>query len=390
MNNTLSIFVHGRDNNFNLIRFVAAYLVLVSHCFPLYDGSGKDEPLKMLVGMSFGAMAVDLFFITSGFLIANSLFYRKSLSNFIKARVLRIYPGLVVSLIFCVFVLGAFFTTMPIQRYLTELQTYNFLFFNATLFFGEEAVLPGVFDSLPLKQTVNGSLWTLPFEVRAYALLVMVGVTGSYLNKKWNIFTRKESYLIIPFIGMSIYLFDYFYTILPISYFGSEYARLITLFFIGVAFYHYREKIVLSSKLFGILLFLLMISAIDISSFFVVYNLTLAYLIFYLAYVPKGKVRRFNKYGDYSYGIYIYAFPIQQSIIAITPDISFYNYLLLSTLFTFIFAYFSWHVVEKQALKLKSIKLPLITYLKYKLIDRVWHKTALRKLRIHINKSSEK
>lgn len=357
MSNTLSSYLKGRDNNFNLIRFIAASLVLVSHCFPLFYGNSDGEPLKRLVGLSFGTVAVDLFFISSGFLIANSLFHKKSLAYFIQARILRIYPGLIVSLFFCVFVLGLFFTTLTTSAYLTEFQTYKFLFKNMVLFFGEEATLPGVFQTLPWANTVNGSLWTLPFEVRAYALLVLIGVVLGYCEKKWKVFGIKEFYLLIPIFGMGIYLFDHFHTILPISYFGAEYARLLSMFFIGVAFYRYREQIVLSNKLFFILVALLVMSGFHNSLFFVVYNCTLAYLIFYLAYVPKGFIRKFNAYGDYSYGIYIYAFPVQQTVIALNPNINLFTFFLTSLVITFFFAYFSWQFIEKKALKLKNTKI---------------------------------
>jgi peptidoglycan/LPS O-acetylase OafA/YrhL len=357
MINTLTSYLKGRDNNFNLIRFIAATLVLVSHSFPLFFGTGEGEPLRWLVGISLGTVAVDLFFISSGFLIANSLFYRKSMGDFVKARILRIYPGLAVSLIISVFVLGLFFTTLTTTAYLTDFNTYQFLFINMILFFGEEVTLPGVFETLPWPNTVNGSLWTLPFEVRAYALLVIVGISLGYLEKKWAVFGSKRFYLVIALLGMGIYLFDYFHTILPISYFGSEYARLFSMFFIGVAFYQYRDEIILSNRLFYTLLLLLLISALDHSSFFVMYNCSLAYLVFYLAYVPKGYIRKFNAYGDYSYGIYIYAFPVQQAVLALNPNISLLSFFLVSLVITFFFAYFSWQLIEKKALKLKNIKL---------------------------------
>lgn len=359
MSNTLTTYLKGRDNNFNFIRFIAATLVLVSHSYPLFYGTGDSEPLKLLVGMSLGTVAVDLFFVSSGFLIANSFFYRKSLSNFIKARILRIYPGLAVSLIISVFVLGVFFTTLTTSEYLSDIQTYKFLFINMILFFGEEATLPGVFGELPWEHTVNGSLWTLPFEVRAYALLVLVGITLGYCENKWKILDSKKLYLFIPTFGMGIYLFDYFHTILPISYFGAEYARLLTMFFIGVAFYQYREKIVLSNKIFYTLIALLILSSIDNQLFFVIYNCTLAYIVFYLAYVPKGTIRKFNTYGDYSYGIYIYAFPVQQAVLAVNPKLSLLTFIIISLVITFILACFSWHLIENKALKLKGAKFKL-------------------------------
>lgn len=225
------------------------------------------------------------------------------------------------------------------------------------LILGEEATLPGVFQGLPWENTVNGSLWTLPFEVRAYVLLVFIGLLLGYCEQKWNDLSFKKLYLFIPILGMGVYFLDYFHPILPISYIGVEYARLFSMFFIGVAFYSYRKEIVLSKKLFFILTAILIISTLDTRLFFIFYNCSLAYLIFFLAYIPKGFIRKFNKYGDYSYGIYIYAFPVQQAVIALKPDIDLFEFFVISLVITFVFAYFSWQLIEKNALHLKNTQI---------------------------------
>ena len=85
----------------------------------------------------------------------------------------------------------------------------------------------------------------------------------------------------------------------------------------------------------------------------VVYILTLPYIVLYLAYLPKGKIRCFNNVGDYSYGIYIYAFPIQQMSAKLIPGISVFQMVLISGAFTLLFAFASWHLIEKKALKFK-------------------------------------
>lgn len=115
MSKILIYFLESRDNNFNLIRFIAAFGVLFSHSFSLAIGSIETEPFKQLIGMSFGQIAVDMFFISSGFLIANSLFVNKNLANFLWARFLRIYPGLFAAVLFCVFVVGLYFTSYPLE-----------------------------------------------------------------------------------------------------------------------------------------------------------------------------------------------------------------------------------------------------------------------------------
>jgi peptidoglycan/LPS O-acetylase OafA/YrhL len=103
---TLGDYVGGRDNNFNLIRFLAASAVLLSHSFPLSNGDPTTEPLRSWLGLSAGEIAVDVFFLTSGFLVAGSLLTRHSVSGFAVARALRIYPAMVVSVLLTVPVVG--------------------------------------------------------------------------------------------------------------------------------------------------------------------------------------------------------------------------------------------------------------------------------------------
>jgi peptidoglycan/LPS O-acetylase OafA/YrhL len=354
MNRPLASYLQTRDNNFNLIRFIAAFGVLFSHSFSLALGSSETEPFKQLFGMSFGQIAVDIFFISSGFLIANSLFVKKNLANFLWARFLRIYPGLFAAVIFCVFFVGLYFTSYPVEQYLVNPQTYIFIVKNTVLFFGEEPGLPGVFESLPWSGVVNGSLWTLPFEVRAYCLLVVFSIVIHRLIT-WSkgLLSERLLYLLIPLLCMIIYIANHFYTFLPISYFTSEDFRMYSLFFIGTACYIFRDNLVLSKRFFYAVLFFLLISAIHTDLFFIVYNVTIFYVIFYIAYIPKGRIRKFNQYGDYSYGIYIYAWPLQQSVVALIPGISITLLFIYSAVLTLIFSYYSWHLIEKKALKYK-------------------------------------
>lgn len=201
------------------------------------------------------------------------------------ARFLRIYPGLFVAVIFCVFIVGTYFTSYSLVQYLTDVQTYIFLFKNTVLFLGEEPSLPGVFEGLPWPGVVNGSLWTLPFEVRAYCLLVVFSIVIHRLIL-WSkgLLSERLLYLLIPLIGMIIYIANYFHTFLPISYFSSEDFRLYSLFFIGTACYIFRDSLVLSKRLFYIVVFSLLISAIHTDLFFIVYNVTIFYVIFYIVY----------------------------------------------------------------------------------------------------------
>jgi peptidoglycan/LPS O-acetylase OafA/YrhL len=86
---------------------------------------------------------------------------------------------------------------------------------------------------------------------------------------------------------------------------------------------------------------------------FVAYHLSVTYMILWVAYVPNGGIRKFNQLGDYSYGVYIYAFPVQQSVALLSPGISVMALMIFSSIGALFLAYISWHLVEKHALELK-------------------------------------
>jgi peptidoglycan/LPS O-acetylase OafA/YrhL len=348
MASILSECTNNRDNNFNLLRFIAAFLVLFSHSYALSIGDSQAEPLRSSIGMSLGNIAVDIFFITSGFLIASSFFMRNNIVAFIWARILRIYPALIVCVVFCVFVVGLIFTKRPPLEYLTHPHIYKFLISNITVLYKLEATLPSVFHDVPYKYFVNGSLWTLPFEIKMYALLAIIGSSFIWLQKRTTKSLVKILMFSIALISMTLNILNKLYTFMPITF-----LELFSMFFVGAAFYVCRNKVILSSKLFITLLMALLLSAFNKELFLVFFSLFLPYLVFYIAYIPSGKIRGFNKYGDYSYGIYIYAFPVQQSIAAIIPNVSVSNMVLLSFMGTFILAFLSWHFIEKKVLKYK-------------------------------------
>ncbi|MCF6244081.1 MAG: acyltransferase [Sulfurovum sp.] len=350
----LSEYTSDRNNNFNIIRFIAAFMVLYTHSFSLLSGDILDEPLRRAMDMSFGDIAVDVFFITSGFLITSSYLNRRNLIAFAWARILRIYPGLIAAMIFCVFVIGILFTNLTTAEYLSDSQTYKYFFKNIILFFNVEFNLPGVFQGLPFSSTVNGSLWTLPYEVRMYVILAFILTLVVFFKRKTKSITFKKVFLFIGLFSIFILLLNHFYTLREGSIFVENMIRLGSAFFVGAMFYIWKEHIVLTYKWFFVLLLVLVISSIDKDIFFIVYSLTLPYLIFFLAYVPKGVIRQFNKVGDYSYGMYIYAFPVQQSLIHLYPNISIIEMILYAFVITLILAILSWNFIEKKFLKMKN------------------------------------
>lgn len=349
----LSKFTQGRDNNFNLIRIIAAYAVLITHSFALAIGTADAEPFRYTLGMTMGNIAVDIFFLTSGFLVTASLLSKQSVIDFIWARFLRIFPALLTMLVLVVFGMGIFFTTDSLSSYLANSQTHKYFLKCLTLFTGVEYILPHVFENNPYKNAVNGSLWTMTQEVRMYGTLVIAWVFSGIMPK-YRLLTFKYTIFVLGFSAVFIYL-----NIIDNSRFLKTISmvfnlKLFFMFFTGAIFFIFKDKIIVSHYAFLFFVVILVLSFFNKQAFPVVYLFVISYILFYVAYVPYGFIRKYNKLGDYSYGIYIYAFPIQQSIAALFPGISVFSMIITSTIITLILAFLSWHLLEKHALKLKN------------------------------------
>lgn len=347
----LSNFTQGKNNNFNLIRIIAALAVLVGHSFALLN---QAEPLAASLGMSLGSIAVDLFFIASGFLVAGSLLSRQNLAEYVWARVLRIYPALLLMLLLTVFGLGALLTSLPLASYYFDPQLYSYLMKCLTLVTGAAYYLPGVFENNPYPRAVNGSLWTMVYEVKMYIFLGLFFWLSRVAKKQREmllcalILTSAAVSAVLVFIH-HFYLLD-----------ESQAVRLFFMFFSGAAYWLLKERIRLSGLIFSLLgIALLASGALSQQLFFAVYQLGIGYILFYLAYVPAGWIRKYNAAGDYSYGVYIYAFPVQQSVLAWYPGMSAWALMGWSALITLALAIASWHLIEQRALALKRRLLAL-------------------------------
>jgi len=353
----LSDISQGRDNNYKLIRIVAALAVLVSHSFYLTVGVYSAEPLYASLGRTLGQFAVDIFFITSGFLVSSSLMKKQSTVEYLRARVLRIFPALWVMLLLTVFLLGLSFTSLSIPDYLSSPEIYNYLLRCTTLFAGTSNVLPGVFNNNLVKDCINNPLWTLPYEIRMYAILLFVWLVLKF-TPKFRLKAFKTVVIIFASVAgvymLSRYLSYYIFQSYVVSPFSTNSIRLFCMFFYGASFYVLRRHIVLSSRVFWLFAISLLLAALNKQVFFVVYILVIGYILLFIAYIPDGIIRKYNRFGDYSYGVYIYAFPVQQSVAALIPGVSTLQMIVNSFVLTIFLAILSWHLLEKKALNLKT------------------------------------
>ncbi|NRF96270.1 acyltransferase [Paenibacillus frigoriresistens] len=346
-NKTLHDSLIGRENNFDLIRFLAATFVLFSHSYPLSLGSGAfiyDPLYKLTNGQeSFGSLGVGIFFVISGYFITQSFEYSSNIYSYLRNRFLRIYPALIAVIVLSILLLGPIFTSLSIKKYFISNETIGY--FQSIMLNTIQYTLPGVFANNPYPSAINGSLWTLWYEVCFYVLVAVLG----------SLKVIKKPIVLL------IFIFDLGLFFLLNKYYSSsilfKYVHLFTYFSMGMVIYAFSEKI----KIVGVLAMLSLMILVALTYYgqyrigFLVFG---SYLIFYLAVGVKKVFEKFQDNGDFSYGMYIYAFPVQQIVShilgsTITPK---YNF-SISFIITFNLAYISWHLIEKRFLKYKNTKI---------------------------------
>jgi peptidoglycan/LPS O-acetylase OafA/YrhL len=341
----LEQFSGGRDNNLNLIRIIAALGVLVSHAYPISLGPGALEPLEASIGVTLGTVSVYIFFVISGFLITQSFDRSSAHSNWLAARILRLYPALIVVTLATALVLGPWVTTLPINEYFKDPAVPSYVVRNIGLAFLQYE-LPGVFESNPYGGAINGSLWTLIYEIACYGGVLMAGLLGLVGRKR-------------PFIAaLAIYLgFN-----VAIQVFGwqsllpgrvGNFLDLSLPFAIGMLFYAVRSSLPLS-WMAGLGAAALAALAHGTPWFPPLFVAVLCYWVFLVAYLPGGFIRKYNELGDYSYGVYILAFPTQQLMVFLLGSMTPLQNMLLSTPIVLALSALSWHLIEKPALARKN------------------------------------
>jgi peptidoglycan/LPS O-acetylase OafA/YrhL len=345
MPNTIAALLEGRDNNFNLIRFIAASAVLVAHCFDVVAPEQAAAVPVNLAELGIGRIAVDVFFIVSGFLVTRSVLTQPTLADYATARVLRLFPALLVLCIVLAFVLGPLVTHVSWLDYFSDPRTWLFVPVTTSLV-THSMTLPGVFDTVPMSGVIDSPLWTLRYEAICYVLLALFALIGA-------LSTRFRATATLALI-LAVYLFVTFATSWRAeSGFIQNMTRFSLDFFLGGALYIFADRVRLDGKVaLGLAVFAA--ASYGTSVFEVALRVALAYGVLWFAFVPGGAVRRFNLIGDYSYGIYILHFPIQQVFVMLDPGITPGWLFLCSIPATLAFSILSWHFIEHPALRQKA------------------------------------
>lgn len=378
--NTIGARLSSRENNFDALRLLAAFAVIFSHAYPIRDGAREMEPYWRLSGYcTFGEIAVAIFFVVSGLLVARSFVSDPNAWSFLRKRLLRILPGLVVCVAFCIFIVGPLFTTGSMRAYFHDPDLLRFA--RNALLLPARFDLPGVFEQYTLadpRSAVNGSLWSLPLEFFMYLGVLALGLTGLLKRKGCLVLLAGAlvvQWLIIERIGFApgtmLYRNRVWFEQLP---------HLGFLFFGGTLMLLFKDSIVLDWRWFAACIAVIALSwqstfegALKLIGHpelirhvmtqpphgYFIFSVCLPYLVMYLAFlrIPflKPVLQSFTKWGDFSYGVYLYGFPVEQMLFRTWGDkLPFPVFIGLACVGTLFLAVLSWHLVEKPFLKLKK------------------------------------
>jgi peptidoglycan/LPS O-acetylase OafA/YrhL len=326
----------ARYRNFDFLRLVAAVSVIFSHSFLIAEGTQQREPFVVLTGNQtiLGLAGVFVFFVISGFLVTQSFVTNASPLRFLAARLLRIFPGLAVCIILCVFLLGPAMTTLPLGAYLADPGTWHFLVANLTLQLNDET-LPGVlFSDTAAGGIVGGCFWTLPYEFECYLTVLALGM-ARLLNARVAIFL-----FLAGIITSASDLLGGFGWLLPV-------------FAAGMALYFVKR----SRPLPGILALAALLglaATAAFGGFLPAFPLFGGYLTIWIATHPRLRLPDAARFGDLSYGLYIYGWPVEQCVAhALGEEATWWSVFAIGLAISLGLAFLSWHCVEKLALRWK-------------------------------------
>jgi peptidoglycan/LPS O-acetylase OafA/YrhL len=336
---------HPRNNAFMLIRLLAAIAVLVTHAYFFAVGEGTPDFLYRLTShqVDLSYLALTTFFLLSGILVTQSLHQSATLKDYIVKRVARIYPAFIVVILLTTFLLGPIYTSLSTAAYFKHWMTYRYL--AGSSIFALYYWLPEVFNN----QEVNGSLWSVNVEVKFYLMLLVFAWLGLH-KKKWFIAALLIVQLIIVFF-FSQSLHDFIQTKTGYDIKMYAYNELMAYFLGGSLLYLLATKIkvklwwLYAAFLFAVLL--LFSKTFQYANFFAVVMFVVAAATNPFCIWLSQKIK-----NDYSYGLYLYAYPLQWCIKTQLPSL--HNplvFALLSFIVVLPFAMASWHWVEKPILK---------------------------------------
>jgi peptidoglycan/LPS O-acetylase OafA/YrhL len=335
----------GHNNNFNFLRLLFALLVLLAHAPELADGNRNRELLtRVFHTLSFGEVAVNGFFLLSGYLIVKSWERSRGFWDFTWKRLRRIYPAFVVACLVCIFVLAPL-AVPSIRAYFSQLSYGPLL---ASTFKLEQPQVPLVFADTPFP-LINGAMWSIAYEVRCYGLVALLGLLGL----RWH----RWAWLSLAVFCLALSPFNQVFVDWDLPYWKpfikspAEFLRLLSFFAVGACFYLFRGRIVLRGRwaagaalMLAGLLFVPKLASLGLAT-------AGAYALFWVAFAPITALQGFKRLTDISYGLYLYGWPAQKLLLWYFPATSVWVLLGGAVGLASLAGYASWHLVEAPWLK---------------------------------------
>ena len=332
-------------SGFDYLRIALAIAVLFWHSFVVLYGLNAGHAYQAGMSGALLRIILPMFFSLSGFLVASSLERTKSLRVFLLFRTLRILPALAVEVTLSALVIGPLVTTDALNQYFTSPLFFSY-FWNVLGFI--HYLLPGVFLDSPFSTTVNASLWTVPYELECYVALMLVYCLT---------LTRRPLVMGVFAFAFSVVFFLFFrkastaqLVVDPIP------GRMLVLCFLSGVSVYVARAVIPYSKALCALCAVLSVGFLSLPGAQFLAPLPVAYMTVWLGLLNPPKARLLSS-GDYSYGIYLYGFVIQQCIVHFFKGSvgSMFTLFVTGLLGASLFACFSWHVIEKPALRLKRV-----------------------------------
>lgn len=324
---------------FDYLRLALAFAVLAFHCIVITQGRAGEDIVWASHWRPLAAAFVPMFFAMSGYLVTASVL-RSSIAQFVVNRAVRLLPALATQVVISALLLGLCVTTLPVTEYLSSPDLWRYL---RTAIGWTQFKAPGVFTGNPTHE-LNLSLWTIPYELLCY--LALGGATVIGLVQRSRLFVA-----VLLALHIALFLWD----ALRIGVIGVQDdlpPRVLALVYMsGVAMYVWRDQMLLSTGRMVLATGLTWAClTFPIGIYFVA--LPVAYLTVCVGLLNPPR-HWIIKSGSYSYGVYLYAFPIQQTSVYLWPSLGPIEVFLIAAPLSALAATFSWHVIEKPCLALR-------------------------------------
>lgn len=333
-------------NNFDALRLAMALMVIWSHSFAIHTGSEQREWFSLLLHRAYNAgnIGVMAFFVISGFLITQSYERSRSTLSYFVKRVRRIYPGYMVAttisgLLFIPFIAPT--------AHVTALDWLVTIAMNLLLQGYSPA--PDVLGRHDFGlASINGALWSIPYEFWCYIGVALLGTVLLLKNGRFLLFClgafvvahlSSDFVAAIPWPGTANRIFGQLYL----------WTTMAPCFILGMLVYRYRTMLPRSRALLaGLLIASIGACWIHHDFGYIVFLPSLAYAIFYVSFADNVPLHNAARFGDFSYGTYLYGFLIQKVLqFTIARSWNLAEFFAASIVLSLLAGVLSWHLVEK-------------------------------------------